>query len=468
MQNQLDAALADAESASPIASTPDLSATVLVRRGQISELKGQLFEAFTYFTNSAGLDPGGDGGRALARLADDIGLLEVQGKDPGLDLFAGIRPIAADPTAVLRQLTAIEEFLIGTPDAVAKVNARGGCRVVYAVIQLYLSAERKDIVIRALGVLRLLAQRGATDVWMGFRLLQSMAEQFADDFEVFVELLRLLQFVPPVIVELLNAVDFLTPLTHSLRYEYTPEDLKIVLCLLSWLTVSPQAIDLLIENSVIELCMEKRTIEAFMLLSRLCLSPEGTRRINHLGGLQWAFDILAAEGSPQRMLNAAMVIASQILLLTTDDNIARSERAVELAMAVALANAKSADVVGLAFGLLSTAVEFAPRTVIEKRAVQAASVILSVHSKDETAALRLITFLLSCAQAGLVEHVNQIRPAVPTAVKTMRDHSDSRVITERTVALAVLCGYPENETLLREATAKFPNSELLQKFVKSK
>jgi hypothetical protein len=337
------------------------------------------------------------------------------------------------------------------------------------VVQLYVSGGRRDVVIRAINVLTLLAQRGATDVWMGYPLIHSLVEQFCENLEAMVALLHLLQFMPSGMFKLLTDTDFMTPLVRSLKLGYRPDDLQIVLYLLFGLAHSIEAAAVLVDHDIVELCMDLRTAPSFMLLSRLCNSLEGSRRIDTLGGLPWVLGVLGAADSPLPMVNAAMVIAGRLLVLSCAENrpdlAERSEVIVDLLMPIVLAHSKTAEVVGLAYGVLAVAVEFVAPRIIEKRAVQAASVMLSIHSKDLAAAINLVTFIFACVEAGLAEHVKQVRAAVPTIVKSIQDHPDCDVLVERAVGVAILCGHPDGPALLNAALQKFNDSEFLRRFV---
>lgn len=452
-----------------------LLAIAHLRIGQAHEMRGELLPAMQSYAQSAVVIPDGDGARAKARLWGELGMVEIDKKDTDLSIFIKIADAMLEPAALETALAQTLEHLatVDMKQLVGKYNASGVCRLFYGVIQIYYK-ESPKLMVLSLNCLTMLAAHGASDVWMGYKLLEMVASVYKDNFEVFVELLHLMQYTPSELFEYLGSLEFIGALCDSLVFEYSDIDLQTVFYLIFQSANTAELLAAVVEKGVVKICFKHRTTGSFLLLSKLSNVPAALQEEIEGGMEGWAMEVLENKESEGPMVRGALIFMTRIMLGYGVPEkgkekdpvvVAKSEKLFDVVTSILLANTKVPELVTSGFALLSLCVPFAPDKVTEKKLITAASVMMSVFNDDASVASNIMTFLYECATNGKLEEILQTRAALPTAMKALRTHQYSEVLVERAVGLAVLCNHPKKEILLQSALVQYPESKILKQYI---
>jgi len=166
------------------------------------------------------------------------------------------------------------------------------------------------------------------------------------------------------------------------------------------------------------------------------------------------------------MLRAALILIARLFLcVEKDGGSALGARVFDAVMPVLIAHTKVPEIVSNGFAVLTLCVPLAREKVTERKAVTAASVMMSVHNDDRGVVSNIMAFLYACAGNGELQEIKGNRAVLPTAMKALKAHADGETIVERGVGLAILCDHPNKEVLLRSALVQFPASSFLRQFV---
>ena len=272
----------------------------------------------------------------------------------------------------------------------------------------------------------------------------------------------------------MEKVDFIGPLCESLAFEFSENDLQTVFYLLFQIANTAELLTSIVDKGVVQKCLGHRTTGSFLLLSKLSNVPAALQQELSAGMEAWAMEILENKESEAPMIRGALILVTRIMLTypvpeegkaKDPEVVAKAEKLFDIVMPILLANTKVPELVTSGFALLALCVPFAPEKVTEKKAIPAASVMMSVYNNDHSVASNIMTFLYECANNGKLQEILQNKAVLPTAMKALSTHPGSEVLVERGVALAILCDHPKKEILLRSALVQFPESKLLKRYI---
>lgn len=469
-------ALADADAAAALCSGDAHRAilgTVHLRRGQVNELGGALLCALREYSESAKLGSA-EGEAAIARLFRELSIPLIGDDDARMAVFRQIPAFLLERDDLIRLLqTAVRELTEEEcgKELLEKLNASGCCRIFYAAMQLYIAD--KEIVSLCLHVLTVLAAKGVGDVWSGYVIQQYVLEKWADDRDIFVQFLGILQIAPTNIFEHLMEYDFVGPLYKGFGYDLSENELQTLFYLMYQIANNEELLLKVLDLGIVDICIKKHTSGAMMFLSKVSCIQQALKSAVDNGVLDWTFELLEKEGIEVQLYKSAMIVITRYLLsipLPQDNNVEVeikefSSKVFDDVLKVVLANSKIPELAACAFATLSLCIPFAHEKVVEKKAIKAASVFLVMYMNDVSVANNLVTFLYECVNYGYIEEIKNDKAVISTLMKTLAAHPDAELLVERAVVIACEVDHPNKKSMLQAALLQFPDSLVLQKYV---
>lgn len=444
-----------------------------VRRGQAMELQGKMLDALHEYAAASSLKMDGDGQIGMKSVLARLGVPEINQADPELQQFSMILVHLLSEVNILTAITNMLQFLTEgdvKESYIVKYNDTGCCRILYAVIQLYMDNEM--IVTAAITALRLLAEKGAQDPFNGFLVLRVVAEHWKASKNVISDIMKFLAGAPLQLFPYLANADFIPVCIEALDFELENADFDNIFYVLFHLAFGDQQLVQLGAEGAVEKALSIKTRASLLFLSRAAMSVDNARIIEREQGTMWAIEEAEKHQDDVMIIGAAAVIASQFFVLATDEpNILpkdelkqRASKVYDLFFPLATKYSKDADVIASVFSALASCAEYVTDIIKEKRVIQAASAILTLHLEDEACVVNVVSLLYMCCVNGLVEDVKAVRSAVPTVVSTLKDHADNYPLVERAVAIAVECDHPSKKDLFNAAIQQQPASPILLKY----
>lgn len=452
------------------------------RLGEIKENKGLLLPCLQEYVRSAAIIPNNEGQQAFARILTELGLPPISDA-PEMAPFLKISKSLLQEEELVKALSESLKFMKNPDFDVNSFSTAGGCRIYFVVIQIYMN----NPVILGISIqcLTFLAQNGSQDVFAGYPLIKLVLDvAVVNNAPLFGFVIQLIQYTPPPLFQYMDKLDFLDPLCDGLTLDLSEDEMQMVMYLLFHLTNSDDQISKLVTENVTEVCLKHRSDGSFMLLSKLCFNHKACMLSIKDKLLDWASGVLVDPKSENHLTLAAFYICTQLFeelhkMLTTDpieqdDSNAIAEVCPSLgelpalvqkieanAMKSLLANTKNPEIIYNAFNFLTFCLPYAKEQLIQQKAIQAASVMLSVQNDNIKVAATILEFLYKACEVLGADEVKKVKPVLPTAMKALNTHTTNPLVVEYGAALAVYLDHPKKESLLDAALEVFPKSELL-------
>ncbi|KAH0794085.1 hypothetical protein GPJ56_001963 [Histomonas meleagridis] len=456
--------------------TPIIS-NAFLRRGQVFELNSKLLDALKEYKISSRLNPNAEGEAAIARLFNDINLPVILTDEEGLEAFAPIPINILDIDKLNECLDAALKHLMEsdiTQPIIAKINSKGICRIFYATIQLYIS--NSSIVSKCIHALTIFAAKGVGDVWSGYIILHYALINFKTDKTIFIQLITLLQLVPPELFQQMTECDFVTPLIEGFSFDLTDSEIQTIFYLVYQLITNEELLLKSYDMGIIKQCFMHKSKGSLLLLSKICAIPIACKDAVDNGVLDWCIDELNVKDNDPNNLRAPMLLITRYLLTVPlpsecDDQkppaeiVEFTQKVFDIVMSNVVSNSKSSEIVSCAFGILALCVPFSVESVGKNKAVRAASVMLAIYCNDISVATNIVTFLYEALKYGCKEQIKSDVAVVKTVAKAIAENPESQLLVERGVIIAYECGHSNGKVMLQAAVKQFPTSDVLRKYV---
>ncbi|OHS95160.1 hypothetical protein TRFO_10641 [Tritrichomonas foetus] len=436
-----------------------------LRLGQIFEMRGRLLPCLREYARSAAIFPENDGQSNISRLFTEVGLPPISDA-PEMAPFLKIANSILRDEELAQSLAESLKFIKKPGFDAPTFSSIGGCRIYYAVIQIYID----DPLILGICVqcLTVLAQKGSQDVWSGYPLIKTAFEKAVVNPPLFLLLVQLLQLTPPPLFEYMDKLDFIDPLCDGLTLDLTDDQTEAVMYLLFHLAGKEEQSKQIHNEGVTEICLKKRNHGSFMLLSKLCFVPEACQLAVKEGIIDWCLSILNDPKEKQKhLLLGALVLLPQTLLPENNPNIEKDgpliyEKIVSAVYSTMMKNTKDSELISNGFATAIVCVPHVPQKIIEQKFIQAASVLLAVHNNDVKTAATILEFLFKLCQTAGADEVKKVNAVLPTAMKALSTHSSHFLVVEYGTGLAIYLGHEKRNELYKAALEILPKSELLQ------
>lgn len=455
-----------------------LLSLAFVRRGNVFESQIQLLEALQQYAQAVTLDFEGAGQMGMRSILNRLGVPQFDQDDPELKPFSELLALLLDPTSLLTDLVGITKAAnesVMDANLIKKLNSTGCCRILYAVIQLYLGEEM--LVLASLVAIRALVEHGVGDLFAQALITRAVVQNWGQNAPIMGAVLMFLRLLPQQLLPSLNAVDFIGPILKSLDLELKEDEQEAAYYLLLHLMEKEEHFLKVGIEGGISKAISAKTKGSLIFLSKACQLRQNARMLEtENGGPDWIFDVISKNTDNLTVLSATSILITHMFMGAADDkehNLPtppveelkkRAEKAYSLMFPAATKFAKEPDLVSNLFAALASCAEFATDYIHQNRAIQAASAILMLNEKDEGCALNIISFLYTCVTSGLVEDVKQTRSAMPTVMKALQQHANNLLLVERAVAIACEVDNPKKLELLKPALEQNPSSPILAKY----
>jgi hypothetical protein len=433
-----------------------------LHRGRVFELQACLLPALQEYALSSTLRLDEESQKSMKRVLSHVGIPDIEQTDRDLRPFGIILLHILNEVNLIATITAAMEYLTATelPETLVKKFIETGVgRVFIGLLQLYLDHE--VIVVGCLTAIRMLAEKGVTDVFNGFPVLRIVLDHWKGNVPVIGTALRFISLSPMELWDHLARVDFVTPVCDSIDLEMTDEDFESAFYILFQLASTPQILVQISAEGIADKIFEKRSDSAFMLLTKLTSLADFAQTVEAMGAIPWAFEALR---SPDvNIVEGGLAVLANVFVAASEIAVDVAVHALDTIVPIVMGATKNAGIVANGFAVFSLVLGKAPEKVVQHRLVRAASAILAVHRTQETACQNVIAFLYKCARVGLMAQLQEARVAIPTVIKTSEAFPKNQAIVERTVALAVMSDHPQKEVMLTAALEQFPGSKRLLK-----
>ncbi|KAH0785869.1 hypothetical protein GPJ56_010269 [Histomonas meleagridis] len=454
--------------------TPILSLAYL-RRGQISELNGKLLAALQEYSRSSALYPNSEGQAALSRLLEEVGLPFISKEDADLAVFSAIPISILNIEKLSVSLSNAIKFLTEnevTQEQILKINSSGCCRIFYSILQIYIDFE--PIVSSCLHILTVLASKGASDVWAGYVIIHHVLSKWKDNETIFTQILNILQLAPKDLFERLMEYNFVELLCDGFKYDLNEVALQTLFYLIFQIANNEELLVKANEKGIVEICMQKKTSGAMMLLSKICIIKDALKKAINGGALDWSFELLETKDLEIQLYRASMIVITRYFLTIPLPEEGKevekrvkelSERVFDDINPIILSSTKVPELVSCAFGTISLCVPYAPSKVEQYKLIRLASVLLSIYLKEPQIASNIVSFIFECSNYGYLNAIKNDRAVMPTVMKALSVNPKEEMLVERAVILANLCDHQNKTALLQAALLQFPTSKLLKDFI---
>ncbi|EAY16264.1 hypothetical protein TVAG_423170 [Trichomonas vaginalis G3] len=444
-----------------------------VRKGQADELQGKMLDALHNYAAASSLKMDGDGQIGMKSVLQRLGVPEINQADPQLQQFSMILVHLLSDVNILIALNNMLQFLLEgdvKEEQIVKYNDTGCCRILYAVIQLYMDNE--VIVTTAITTLRVLAEKGAQDPFNGFLVMRVAADHWKASKNVVSDIIRFLAGAPIELFPYLARADFIPVCIDALDFDLENSDFDNIFYVLFHLSFGQEQLVQIGAEGAVEKALSIKTKASLLFLSKAALLVDNMRVIEREEGSSWALSEAEKNQEDKHVVAAAAVILSQLFVLASVDETAvpkdelkqKATKVYELFFPLATKYSKDSDVISPIFSALAACAEFNIEFIKEKRVIQAASAILTMHLDDEPCVVNIVSLLYMCCVNGLLEEIKTVRSAVPTVVSTLKDHADNLQLVERAVAIIVECDHPSKKKLFEAAIKQQPESPILAKY----
>ncbi|OHT15215.1 hypothetical protein TRFO_42652 [Tritrichomonas foetus] len=442
-----------------------------VRLGEINEAQLDNVNAFKYYSIAFKVEPEGEAKKSIRELLKKYNVPEIRTNDKDLEIFAKIRSSIHDEQSLIQNLAALMEqtALQNTiPQAIYnKIDQLKYPFLFYAILQLYNNVEM--IVFQCMIILRTFCEHQMKSVWSEFLLIKEVMTKYANNKNIIVECIKFLRNSPNDKYQLFVKHDFLAPIAAALKLDLNEVEAESIFHLLYYIASSPSHVSRVADIGIMKDILQRRTIGALMLLSKLCQDPELLIEASENGANEWVLQMAHDHGCEHSaVMHAACVYYSRLLLNRKDEvNEAKKDEIAQMFdtfAPVVMKNAKSQEVVSSVFAAFALGVRFATEKVKQHKIVNLASVILSIYIKNPAISQNIVTFIYECADNGLVDDIKAVPAAVTTVMRAFTENPSAQTIVERAAAVAFLCDHENKDKLLGAALMQFPESKFLLDF----
>ncbi|KAH0790360.1 tetratricopeptide repeat protein [Histomonas meleagridis] len=451
--------------------TPILS-LAHVRLGECYEAQLEYLEAFQEYSEGNRINKKGEAQKSFQSLLKKLNIPIIDPKDKQLQSFSQIINNFLNEKSLNESLESLINTLHNETKleaaVITKINSTDSPNIIYGIIQLY--HDNKTLINNSLIALRLLVESGVSSVWNGYIVIRNVMKRYESDLDIIGNSIKLLRMIPRNLYSHLSKEGFIPLITKSLKIINDHGEIEGAFFLLFQIASSPSLLVELINQEIIEIILEKKTMGALLLLSKLSLVPELLKQAETLGAIDWIFEMLKKENINEAEIIAASLIFSRILLRKIsneekENRILKANKIFDALAPLLMKNTKNEEVVATTFAAFSIAVNYAPEKAKEFKLIRLASVLLAMHMKMEDVAQNLVAFLYEAANSGLLDDVKEVKPALPTVLKALSQYPSNEAIVERSVALAYLLDHPNKMDMLRAALMQFNNSNFLKVFI---
>ena len=452
--------------------TPVLS-RAYVRRGKIREESNEFLDAFHEYAVGLMFDQKGEAQTATRALLHKLSIPDLDQSDKDLQPFSVLLLAFCNEADLVVQLTALVEYLQKTElsqELVKKFDEHQCPNLLYGLMQLYI--ENDFIVVASLTAIRIMGEKGVHHIFDGILVTRIAMITWSKDEKVMGEAIKLLRMSPPELFNIMAKADFIPLIVDAMKLPLTDEEIESAFFIIFRVASHPSLLVQAAAEGVIDVILEKKTVSALMLLSKICMIPDIMQRIEEDGGIDWAISMMKENPDKGDIGHATIVILARSLLNPADPNNKeklqeRGRIVFDVVTPFLLKKNKDPAVVADAFSAIALATEHAPEKVKELKLATAASAMLAIHMREAKVVQNIIAFFYECTQAGLVDYLKEMKQVLPTAMKALQAYADNEIIVERAVTVAVILDHPNKENLLQSASMQYPQSKLLKQVIAS-
>ena len=448
-------------------------ARAYVRRGKVSEEAREFLNAFHEYAVGLVFDQKGEAQTATRDLLHKLSIPDLGQSDKDLQPFSVLLLAFCNEAELIVHLTSLLEYLQKTElseELVKKFDSLQCQDLLYGLMQLYI--ENEFIVVATLAGIRMMGEKGVAHIFNGILVTRVAMITWSKSEKVMGEAIKLLRMSPPELYNVMGKADFIPLIVDALKLSLAEDEVESAFYIMFHVASHPSLLVQAAAEGVIDIILEKKTVGALMLLSKICMIPDIMKRIEEDGGIDWAVSMLKENPTKLEVGHATTIILARSLLNPADpenkEKLKERGRVVfDIVTPFLLKNNKDDAVVADAFSAIALSTEHAPEKVKELKIVTAASAMLAIHMKNQSVAQNIIAFFYECTQAGLVDHLKEMRQVLPTAMKALQMYPQNEVLVERSVTIACILDHPNKDSLLKSASMQYPQSKLLKQLIAS-